>query len=262
MKKIAPSTHLALLHGFNHLMLIPAVMFGNLWWLLGALAMWFCVATLGISIGFHRNLSHKSFNCPQWFETFTTVLGCLGTTGSPIGWVGVHKMHHVESDCETDPHSPHIKGFWRSYMHRWDVTKVPRKYVKGLFKKPYLKCIHRNYFRMLYLWMAFLLLIDPMAFVFLYSLVSVIAFHAFGSVNALSHMYGYTNFETGDEARNNWYANVMTAFSGEGWHNNHHGVPGSHRFGNVTGDRPWEIDAGAWIVEKLGYAKQRYLPAS
>ena len=167
-------------------------------------------------------------------------------------------MHHATADTMEDPHTPK-KGFWKSYAHRWDVVRVPRKYVQNLFKKPLLKLLHRNYFKLLYAWMGLLLLIDPLAMVFLYSVVSVIAFHAFGSVNAIAHTIGYRNFDTKDTARNNWYSNVMTAFSGEGWHNNHHGVQGSHRFGNITKDKPWELDAGAWIIESLGYAKDRYL---
>lgn len=257
MQLINPTKHLALLHTINHIMIIPAVIYGSIgWWIATAVA-WFVIATLGISIGFHRNLSHQSFKCPLWFENITAVLGCLATTGSPIGWVGVHRMHHATSDSADDPHSP-LNGFWKSYTHRWGVAKVPRKYVKSLFTKPFIKFLHRYYFQVMYGWMLILLLISPMAVLFLYCMISVIAFHAFASVNALSHTHGYRNYNTKDESRNNWFANVLTAFSGEGWHNNHHGRQGSHRFGNIEGVMPMETDAGAWIIESLGYAKDRY----
>jgi fatty-acid desaturase len=257
MKFLNPTNHLTLLHAINHIMIIPAVIYGSVGWWIATAALWFVIATVGVSIGWHRNLSHRSFNCPVWFENLTALIGCFSFAGSPIGWVGVHRMHHANSDNDLDPHSPK-NNFWRSYFHRWGNIRVPRKYVKSLFSKPFIKFLHRHYFAILYTWLGILLLINPLAAVFFFSMVSVLAVHGFASVNALSHTFGYRNYNVDDDSRNNWYANVMTAFSGEGWHNNHHALQGSHRFGNIEGVMPREIDAGAWIIESLGYAKDRY----
>jgi len=238
-------------------MIVPAIMFGNIWWWTATAALWFIIAVIGISIGYHRNLSHQSFKCPIWFENVTALIGCLASTGSPIGWVGVHRMHHATSDTDSDPHSP-LNSFWKSYCHRWGAIRVPRKYVKNLFKKPFIKFLHRYYFQILYGWMIILLLFSPMAVLFFYCMITVISFHAFASVNAIAHTFGYQNYDTKDTSRNNWYTNAMTAFSGEGWHNNHHAFQGNHRFGNIDGTHPKELDASAWIIETLGYAKDRY----
>ena len=259
MKKISDTRKLQALHILNHLAIIPAIWFiatnMQLGFVFLALSFlwWNVLASVGISFSYHRHLSHKTTNCPLWFEKLAVVLGCLTTSGSPISWVGVHRMHHADSEGDSDPHSP-LRGFLTSYMHNWKVKRIPRKYIKDLLQKDYLLFLHRNYFKILLAYIAILYLINPWLGIFMYSIPAVFAFHGFGGINYLSHKFGYRNFDVNDDSRNNWFANILTA--GEGWHNNHHYLPSSHRIGNIQRNKWWEFDITAWWIELFKFNKR------
>ena len=92
------------IHFFNHLMLIPAFVYGEWWMWIASYAWWAVIGAIGISAGFHRYLSHKAYRTYGWFEKFSLTVGCLATGGTPLGWAGAHRMHHAYADTELNEH--------------------------------------------------------------------------------------------------------------------------------------------------------------
>lgn len=216
---------------------------------------WNFIGTFGISIGFHRLLTHKSFSCPVWFEKFCTYVGCLATAGSPLGWVGVHRMHHQRPDQPNDPHSPHKIGFWSAYCHLWgNDTEISWSVVKDIIRKPHIRFTHKRYMSILVVWATLLYSLGAVHGAAFYSIPSVFAFHAFGLVNATCHVSGYRNYDTKDQSRNNWLVNIFVC--GEGWHNNHHQSPNYYRFGHKW----YEWDFSARIIELLRFKRGKARP--
>lgn len=244
---MSPTHKLWTIHALNHTAVVALIVFADPSYLLISFLGWCLIGSLGISCGFHRLLAHKSFKCPQWFENLCVTLGSLASFGSPIAWAASHRMHHAFPDKEGDPHSPHLIGFLRSYFHIWTVKSIPRQFIRDLLKKPYLKFIHQNYFKIILMWAGALYCIDWKLGVILFSGPSVIGYHSTGLVDAVCHLKGYRSFETKDFSRNNWWVNLLTF--GEGFHNNHHYRPNSYRLGIKW----YEFDVTAFIVESLGF---------
>jgi stearoyl-CoA desaturase (delta-9 desaturase) len=218
---------------------------------LGALAApfwfdWRCVAAsaflywlatgLGISLGYHRLHTHRSYRVPRAIEYFLALCGTLSLEGGPIFWTAVHRMHHQESDQPGDPHSPR-DGAWWSHVG-WiltgdaarDSTPKMAKYAPDLAK-------HRFYVWLnVYHWvppavLGVLLLALGGVPMFLWAgcLRTAVGLHATWLVNSATHMWGSQRFRTNDDSRNNWWVALITF--GEGWHNNHHAHPTSARHG-------------------------------
>ncbi len=247
--RVSNSAKIRALHALNHIAFIYALFYGSWWMWLGAFLVWNIIGSFGISIGYHRLLSHRSFTTSKFYERAFSLIGCLATGGGPISWAGAHRMHHANIDTESDPHSPLIIGKIRSYFHLWDSIQIKRTYVKDLVSDPYLMFLQRNYFKIVTIWAAALYLIDPLLGIFAYSIPSVFAFHGFGLINMLCHGHGYRNFQIADSSTNHWLANVFTC--GEGWHNNHHRHPRSYRIGM----KKWEWDLSARILETFPIMK-------
>jgi len=218
---------------------------------------------LGINVGYHRLLTHRSFACPRWLERTLAVLGACSWQGTPIGWVAVHRMHHQHSDDPADPHTPRHGFFW-SHMG-WFMVIDPAiqnistydRYARDLFQDRFFKWMERPRATRLIRriqWMAYLFagaLVGGLAteswegaaqlglswLVWGVMVRNVAAWHITWSVNSFTHIWGgYRNFETDDDSRNNWILAIFT--SGEGWHNNHHAEPRSASHGM----RWWEYD--------------------
>jgi fatty-acid desaturase len=239
------SQKLRLFHVFNHAASIWAIYHYGFHWLPLSLLIWTAIGSFGISIGFHRLLSHRSFSTSPLLNIVLPAIGCLATGGSPLGWAGAHRLHHRYTDRPGDPHSWQGIGKLRVYTHMWDQVVVPKSMVKDLIKNPALRWMHRHYFKILLSWAFLLYAIHPAAGAFGYSLPAVFAFHAFGLINLFGHVHGYRNFDTADTSTNSWIANLLTC--GEGWHNNHHRYPAHYRIGL----KPNEIDISAWLLERL-----------
>ena len=245
LRRLRFSTKLRCLHIANHVALGFGVIYGEWWMWLGSLLIWNIIGSFGVSIGYHRLLSHRSFRTYPWFEKFCVFLGCLATGGTPLGWVGAHRLHHAYPDKAGDPHSTRQIGFWRTYFHYWGKFHISHSTVRDLLRKPYILFIQRYYFILLLVWAGALYAIHPLLGVFVYSVPAVIAFHAFGLINSLGHTRGYRTYATRDSSRNNWFVNLFTC--GEGWHNNHHQFPNNHRIGLAAR----EYDLSAFLLEKL-----------
>ena len=250
MKKVSFSNRLRAVHLVNHLALIPAVMYGEWWMWILAYAWWNVIGTVGISVGFHRYLAHKAFTTYKWFEAVMIYAGCIACGGTPLGWAGAHRLHHAYCDTPKDPHSPAVDGFWRVYFHFWRPFHIPRRLVKDMLKIKHVRIAQKHYFKIVLGWAALLFIIHPMLGLFGFCVPAVMAFHAYGHINALGHMFGYRTYETRDKtSRNNWWVNVWTC--GEGWHNNHHKYPSKYRIGLKW----WEYDPGAWTLETFHLMK-------
>lgn len=246
---VSSSSKLRLFHVANHILALVGLYYFSPVWLLLSLAVWTVIGSLGISIGFHRLLSHRSFKTSSWFENTFAAIGCLATGGSPIAWVGAHRVHHRHVDSPRDPHAWLQIGKWRTYLHQWDSFVIPFSAVKDLLRNPWLRFMHRHYFTMIFIWAASLYTINPILGFFVYSWPAVLAFHAFGLINLFGHCHGYRSLPTADSSTNSWVANLLTC--GEGWHNNHHGFPNLYRIGLRSNE--WDISA--WFLEKSGIMK-------
>ena len=210
---------------------IPFIEFS--WWYL----LWVLVLTrfigLGITVGFHRYFSHRSFKTPRLIQFCLAVAGCTALQKGPLWWTIHHRIHHRHSDEVGDPHSPVIDGFFYGHMG-WlfarDLMRPDQKVVHDLTKYPELVWLDR-------FWMvpAFLLagacyaVGDWGGLVYGYCLSVVLVFQITFAVNSIGHLFGPQRFETGEGSRNNLVLGYLAM--GDGWHNNHHRAPSSARHG-------------------------------
>jgi fatty-acid desaturase len=213
-----------------------------------AIFLWWAVGGLGITLCYHRLLTHRSFKTPKAVEYFLTALGTMSWQGPPIKWVGTHRIHHTHSDGEGDPHSPKHGFNWAHML--WCLRKDPpdwdpRAAAKDLQRDKGLALIDRMHFVPQFI-LAGILLGGGWAWggwwlgvswvVWGVAVRTVFVYHATWFVNSASHTWGYRNYETDDDSRNNWWV-ALLGF-GEGWHNNHH----AHQRAAAHGRRWWEFD--------------------
>jgi fatty-acid desaturase len=205
------------------------------------------------TIGLHRLLSHRSFQCPKWLEYLLVTVAMLTGQGSPLLWVANHRIHHGRSDREGDVHSPR-RGFWYAHI-AWivdDASTDPeayRKYCKDLAGDAY------------YHWLVRYRLVPQAAAVLLaaaavgWSAVPLVFFlpvvcwmHSTYAVNSVCHdaRFGSRLFETREGSRNVWWVGLLAL--GEGWHNNHHAYPRSARHG--LGAR--QLDLSYLVIRLFG----------
>lgn len=238
--------------------------FGLASWEYIAMALIGWVATsLGVTIGFHRLLSHKSFDTYRWVRACWMALGAMSVEGAPLTWCAVHRRHHSHSDRAGDPHSPNLhgdgfigmlKGLWHGqvgwlFTGYWSEPNY-EKWIPDLIKDKTLFRINNNYG-----WLVLLSLIIPtaigymldgwfgMALGFVWGgLVRVfITHHMTWSINSVCHVFGKRDFKSSDHSTNNIFCGILA--HGEGWHNNHHAFPSSARHGLKW----WQFDL-SWII--------------
>lgn len=237
-------------------------------WTAGTFVAWFMASyvyhCLGITLGYHRLLTHKAVKVPRWLMYLIVSGGYLSLMGSPIVWVGVHRLHHQKSDLPGDPHSPndgfaHALYGWMYKMRDVQTDEELQRAAGELMQDPIFKHLgveHKPFQAQLCLGINIALRVIGL-FVFGWvpmlanSLAVFILFFSTQAVNAVCHLKtaGYRLFDTKDGSRNVWWVAILTM--GEGWHNNHHALPRSARHGMAW----WEIDGtwcAIWILEKLG----------
>jgi len=227
---------------------------------------------LGITVGYHRLLAHRSLKVPRWLEYLLVSGGYLCLEGSPISWVTNHRLHHKHTDRESDPHSPQ-NGFWHSFAGWLYRPQVAVSRTQSLETSPDLYRV--RLYRFLNLgfssWRGPLCLCCCLIFrgLILAALgsavlaanlaASTIVFVSPLLVNSVCHLkrFGYRSFSTSDESRNVWWIALISL--GEGWHNNHHAVPQSARHGLKL----WELDPSwwaIWLMRRIGLAANVRLP--
>ncbi len=235
------------------------------WVDLGLLVGMYLASMIGITVGFHRLFTHRSFHAVRPLQFLLGVFGSMAFQGPLIDWVGRHRVHHQFSDCNGDPHSPHLhgtsfwgalRGFWHAHIG-WAFSPMAEgmeRYAGDLRRSPMIVAVS-NLFP---LW-AVLGLILPAAIGFAFGgwfgaltgfvwggLVRVfLGHHVTWSVNSVCHIWGRRPYQSNDESRNNLVVGVLAL--GEGWHNNHHAFPSSARHGL----RWWQIDISYYIIRLL-----------
>ncbi len=237
-------------------------------------AIMYTATGLGVTVGFHRLLTHRSFKTTPWLRATFAALGSVAIEGPVISWVADHRKHHAFSDQEGDPHSPHagheggFRGALRGLAHAhvgWLFIHTQRankqRYAPDLMKDPQVLFVERTF-----VWWALGGMAAPFFLGWLIGgslhsaltgllwggLIRVLLLHHVTySINSLCHFFGRRRFDTGDESRNlAWLAPLSL---GEAWHNNHHAFPTSA----AHGMRRWEVDPSAaviWLLEKTGLA--------
>lgn len=180
---------------------------------------------MGITLGFHRLLTHRSFETPAPVRALFLILGCMANQGRPVDWAANHLKHHAFSDEDGDPHSP-LEGFFHAHLG-WFFKAPPadrERYTGSLLKDPLIMFIDRTTIVWLALGLVIPYLIGGWSGLLWGGAVRM-AFvsHATFAVNSICHTFGARPFNTSDESRNNWIIALLTF--GEGWHNNHHAFP-------------------------------------
>jgi len=212
---------------------------------------------LGITVGYHRLLAHRSFRVPRLLERIIATCGALAMQGGPIMWVTDHRQHHFHSDAEGDPHDigrgmffAHMGWLLYVFPHDHDQERMSHL-ARDLLRDPYLRWLQRYHYLPGFALGALLLWVGGLG-LFLWGFCArvVLLYHSTWLVNSAAHAWGYRTFE-GIPGTNSWPV-ALLAF-GEGWHNNHHAWPSSARHGL----RPWELDL-SWLLiaglRRLGLA--------
>ena len=242
---------------------------------------------LGINLCYHRLLTHQGFKCPKWLEHSLAVIAVCCAEDTPARWVAVHRRHHHHADAQPDPHSPLVNFFWGHIG--WVLFKNPElsrlglydRYAKDILRDRFYVKLERNAMQLQIIaaqWVVFfiagfiagLLTTDTWQDAALFggsitlwgvAVRTVFVWHQTWAVNSVTHLWGYRNYDTNEDSRNNFFIGYLA--HGEGWHNNHHAHPRSARHGH----RWWEFDTTYLtikLLQKLGLATDVavYTPAS
>jgi stearoyl-CoA desaturase (delta-9 desaturase) len=237
----------------------------------GALELWslatmYVATMLGITVGYHRGLSHRAFVAHPALESVLLAFAAMAGQGPALQWVADHRRHHQFSDRAGDPHSPHVdgsaslsdaRGWWHAHVGWMFTSSLSNTlyYCRDLLRNPRVRFFNRSY----PLWVVFGLLLPALAaysasrdvdalisgFVWGGLVRLALSSHAAFAINSLAHMFGTRPFDTGDHSRNLAWLAIPTL--GESWHNNHHAQPSSAYFGL----RASQIDIGGWFIATM-----------
>jgi stearoyl-CoA desaturase (Delta-9 desaturase) len=238
---------------------------------LGILAVMYLLTAVGVTVGFHRLLTHRAFQTYPWLERAFALLGSLAVQGSVMDWVADHRKHHAHTDQEGDPHSPHVghgsglSGLWHAHVGWLMETQGQadwKRYASELYEDPAMRRIGRRFPLIVVL----SLLIPTVAgyvldgFTLRGALLGYIwgglvriflVHHVTWSVNSVCHFFGSRRFDIEDRSTNVGWLSVLSL--GESWHHNHHAFPRSA----YHGLRWWEVDPSGLIIstmQRLGLA--------
>jgi stearoyl-CoA desaturase (delta-9 desaturase) len=235
-------------------------------------AVFYLCTSLGITVGFHRMLTHRAFEAKPWVRGMFAIFGSVAVEGPVVSWVADHRKHHAFSDQEGDPHSPHVdhghglKGALRGLLHahvgwifKHDQRALKTRYAPDLLADPVIAWVNRTFL----LWVAAgLVLPFGLGWLIGGSLHTALTgllwggfvrmfllHHVTYAINSLCHFFGSRPYDSGDHSRNlAWLAPFSM---GESWHNNHHAFPTSA----AHGLRWWQVDVSALVItgmERLG----------
>lgn len=228
-------------------LLVFAVPFAWKW--VGLCAILYVVRMFGITAGYHRYFSHRSYKTSRAFQFVLAVLGILSMQKGPLWWAAIHRHHHQHSDHDPDHHSPSLKGFFWAHVG-WvlspdhEGTDLDR--VRDFAKYPELRWLDRWYAVPGVVLAVVMFLIGGLgALAWGFFLSTVLVWHGTFAINSLTHIFGTRRYPTTDNSRNSLILALITL--GEGWHNNHHYYKASTRQGFFW----WEIDISYYLLRGL-----------
>jgi len=231
---------------------------------LAILAALYLACAFGITIGFHRMLTHRAFETYRPVKYLFAILGSMAVQGPVIGWVADHRKHHAHTDEEGDPHSPHVghgsglRGLYHAHMgwlFETNGVADSKRYARDLLEDRGMRFISRNFL----LWVALgLALPFGLGYAFTGTLSGALTallwgglvrifflHHVTWSINSICHFVGERRFETDDKSTNVFWLALPSL--GEAWHHNHHAFPRAAQ----QGLRWWEIDISALVIRAM-----------
>lgn len=247
---------------------------------LGLCLSMYVLTTLGITVGFHRLFTHRSFQTGKTIQVILGIMGSMAVQGPLLFWVACHRRHHQNSDRSHDPHSPHLSGqdmrgrligLWHSHIG-WMLNHDSEdwvRFVPELLRDQLIFKINNLYF----VWVCLGLLIPAILGGLLtwtwQGMISgllwggfvriFLVHHSTWSINSICHLYGSYNYETNDQSKNNFLCALLSC--GEGWHNNHHAFPSSARHGLEW----WQFDLSyivIYLLKKIGFIWDVKIPTA
>ncbi len=235
---------------------VHLVCFAAFWLGVDWTAFWMCIGLFlvrkfGITGGYHRYFSHRSYQTSRWFQFVLAVLGGMATQRGAIWWAAHHRHHHKHSDTANDIHSAKEQGFYWSHVG-WvmcsDFDEYDERTVKDLTKYPELVWLAKwHVVPGVSLAVTCFLVHGWLGLLWGYFISTVILYHTTFAINSLCHVFGTQRYDTGEESKNCWWLAIMTL--GEGWHNNHHHYQLSCRQGFFW----WEIDITYYVLVALSW---------
>lgn len=244
---------------------------------LGILGTMWLISGLGITVGYHRLLTHHSFKTTRLVKIVLVAMGCIALQGPPITWVSIHRQHHENADLAGDPHSPWLidgrlkglRGLWYAHIGWMFQYKLPNpvRYAPDLIRDKDIMLIQSAYLTWVVLSLTIPSLVGyladqswtGMSYGFLWGcLVRLfLVNNIIWSVNSICHYIGNQPFKAQGNSKNNFWLAIPSL--GESWHNNHHAFPNSA----LLGLQWWQFDPGYWLIfliEKLGLVQDLKQP--
>jgi stearoyl-CoA desaturase (Delta-9 desaturase) len=237
------------------------------WSDLAVLAIMYVITGYGVTLGFHRLLTHRSFQTYRPVEYTLAALGSMAVQGPVMSWVADHRKHHAHTDKDGDPHSPHghgggvrgaLAGLWYAHMG-WLFDRAGQaaheRYAKDLIEDPGMRAIHSTFLLWVLMglalpfglgWLIGGTVADGLTGALWGGFVRIfLLHHVTWSINSVCHFFGTRRFALDDHSTNVFWLALLSF--GESWHHNHHAFPRSA----MHGLRWWEVDPTAWVVRAL-----------
>jgi len=237
------------------------------WTDLALFAVFYVLTGYGVTLGFHRLLTHRSFQTHKWVQYALAITGSMAVQGPVMSWVADHRKHHAHTDQEGDPHSPHghggglrgaVSGLWYAHMG-WLFDRAGQaehdRYARDLYEDRGMRFIHAAF----PLWV---LVGIAIPFAIGYAVDGTLGgaltaavwggavrifmlHHVTWSINSVCHFFGRRRFDVDDHSTNVFWLAPLSF--GESWHHNHHAFPRSA----MHGLRWWEVDPTAWLIRAM-----------
>ncbi len=211
---------------------------------------------LGVTLCYHRTLTHRSLRLIKPLEYTLAALGTLALQGDPIRWVATHRKHHAHADADGDPHGidrgfrwAHIRWLYK-HNDAMPTDEEIRRFAPDLYADPFYRALAYVHAPLQLVLAGVLFLMGGWPFVIWGIFVRLVfSYHATWFVNSAAHSLGYRTYRTTDRSTNCWWVALVSW--GEGWHNNHHAFPFSARHGL----RWFEIDPTWWSIKVLEWLR-------
>jgi stearoyl-CoA desaturase (delta-9 desaturase) len=218
------------------------------WLLLAACS--YLIRMFGVTAGYHRYFSHRTYKLNRFWQFAMAFLAETSGQKGVLWWGAHHRVHHRNSDRETDVHSPRQSGFWWAHVgwvisNRYDEFEP--QLIQDFSKFPELRWLDRNYWFPPAVLGAVTLAFGVGPFVWAFVVPTVLLFHGTFLINSLAHVWGTRRYDTPDDSRNNFVLALVTL--GEGWHNNHH----QFMYACRQGIRWWEVDITYYVLRLLNW---------